>query len=256
MAVGTTLPPPPRCPPPSRPSVGVGLSVCGGVLPGLGAGRVGSARRPPRSPSRPAPPSAEVSGNGGRLSAGGSRHPATGLSLIGFPSVSAGAYKRSRRGARRAERGVAHPPLFPPGPMQPAMMMFSSKYWARRGFSLDSALPEERPAGGGLTVSGGAGSGALPAEVGGESRWVGFGGPGAREPPPCLFALRSGEEFFSRGRRSEFGRPIGPRSKGCLIQKPLNESCLRNPSLAAGANRAAAGIRQQHWSPVQVVLSA
>ncbi|NWZ21217.1 TPH2 hydroxylase, partial [Asarcornis scutulata] len=31
--------------------------------------------------------------------------------------------------------------------MQPAMMMFSSKYWARRGFSLDSALPEERPAG-------------------------------------------------------------------------------------------------------------
>nr|BAC04385.1 unnamed protein product [Homo sapiens] len=27
--------------------------------------------------------------------------------------------------------------------MQPAMMMFSSKYWARRGFSLDSAVPEE-----------------------------------------------------------------------------------------------------------------
>uniref|UniRef100_A0A8B9N7I1 Tryptophan 5-hydroxylase 2 n=1 Tax=Accipiter nisus TaxID=211598 RepID=A0A8B9N7I1_9AVES len=31
--------------------------------------------------------------------------------------------------------------------------MFSSKYWARRGFSLDSALPEERPAGGGLTLN-------------------------------------------------------------------------------------------------------
>ncbi|OXB83553.1 UNVERIFIED_CONTAM: hypothetical protein H355_011372 [Colinus virginianus] len=31
------------------------------------------------------------------------------------------------------------------------MMMFSSKYWARRGFSLDSALPEERP--GGLTIN-------------------------------------------------------------------------------------------------------
>ncbi|NWX89809.1 TPH2 hydroxylase, partial [Nothoprocta pentlandii] len=27
--------------------------------------------------------------------------------------------------------------------MQPAMMMFASKYWARRGFSLDSAPPEE-----------------------------------------------------------------------------------------------------------------
>uniref|UniRef100_A0A8C2N6U9 Tryptophan 5-hydroxylase 2 n=1 Tax=Capra hircus TaxID=9925 RepID=A0A8C2N6U9_CAPHI len=27
--------------------------------------------------------------------------------------------------------------------MQPAMMMFSSKYWARRGLSLDSAVPEE-----------------------------------------------------------------------------------------------------------------
>ncbi|NXD71866.1 TPH2 hydroxylase, partial [Eolophus roseicapillus] len=37
--------------------------------------------------------------------------------------------------------------------MQPAMMMFSSKYWARRGFSLDSALPEERPAVGGLTLN-------------------------------------------------------------------------------------------------------
>ncbi|NXO07951.1 TPH2 hydroxylase, partial [Oriolus oriolus] len=43
--------------------------------------------------------------------------------------------------------------------MQPAMMMFSSKYWARRGFSLDSALPEERPAAGSLTVSAGAGAG-------------------------------------------------------------------------------------------------
>ncbi|NXC24588.1 TPH2 hydroxylase, partial [Campylorhamphus procurvoides] len=31
--------------------------------------------------------------------------------------------------------------------MQPAMMMFSSKYWARRGFSLDSALPEQKPYG-------------------------------------------------------------------------------------------------------------
>ncbi|KAM9578179.1 tryptophan 5-hydroxylase 2 [Guaruba guarouba] len=37
--------------------------------------------------------------------------------------------------------------------MQPAMMMFSSKYWARRGFSLDSALPEERAAVGGLTLN-------------------------------------------------------------------------------------------------------
>ncbi|KAK4832086.1 hypothetical protein QYF61_020701 [Mycteria americana] len=37
--------------------------------------------------------------------------------------------------------------------MQPAMMMFSSKYWARRGFSLDSALPEERPAVGSLTLN-------------------------------------------------------------------------------------------------------
>ncbi|NXS55330.1 TPH2 hydroxylase, partial [Brachypteracias leptosomus] len=37
--------------------------------------------------------------------------------------------------------------------MQPAMMMFSSKYWARRGFSLDSAPPEERPAVGNLTLN-------------------------------------------------------------------------------------------------------
>lgn len=57
---------------------------------------------------------------------------------------------------------MALPPARPAGPMQPAMMMFSSKYWARRGFSLDSALPEERPAVGSLTVSGGAGSGASP----------------------------------------------------------------------------------------------
>lgn len=37
--------------------------------------------------------------------------------------------------------------------MQPAMMMFSSKYWARRGLSLDSAVPEEHQILGGLTVS-------------------------------------------------------------------------------------------------------
>ncbi|XP_006882629.1 PREDICTED: tryptophan 5-hydroxylase 2 isoform X1 [Elephantulus edwardii] len=35
--------------------------------------------------------------------------------------------------------------------MQPAMMMFSSKYWARRGLSLDSAVPEELL--GGLTLN-------------------------------------------------------------------------------------------------------
>ncbi|XP_071406056.1 tryptophan 5-hydroxylase 2 [Pithys albifrons albifrons] len=37
--------------------------------------------------------------------------------------------------------------------MQPAMMMFSSKYWARRGFSLDSALPEERHTAGSLPLN-------------------------------------------------------------------------------------------------------
>lgn len=61
---------------------------------------------------------------------------------------------RIKGGAASEEQSVALPR--PAGPMQPAMMMFSSKYWARRGFSLDSALPEERP--GGLTVSGGAGT--------------------------------------------------------------------------------------------------
>ncbi|ELW67966.1 Tryptophan 5-hydroxylase 2 [Tupaia chinensis] len=35
--------------------------------------------------------------------------------------------------------------------MQPAMMMFSSKYWARRGFSLDSAVPDEHQLLGNLT---------------------------------------------------------------------------------------------------------
>lgn len=79
--------------------------------------------------------------------------------------------------------------------MQPAMMMFSSKYWARRGFSLDSALPEERPAVGSLTVSGGAGSGASPpgpppAAAGQEGEPLLGGaaarGPGAGEPSPSL----------------------------------------------------------------------
>ncbi|KAK2492623.1 hypothetical protein MC885_020528 [Smutsia gigantea] len=37
--------------------------------------------------------------------------------------------------------------------MQPAMMMFSSKYWARRGLSLDSAVPEEHQLLGSLTLS-------------------------------------------------------------------------------------------------------
>uniref|UniRef100_A0A6I8PDX4 Tryptophan 5-hydroxylase 2 n=1 Tax=Ornithorhynchus anatinus TaxID=9258 RepID=A0A6I8PDX4_ORNAN len=37
--------------------------------------------------------------------------------------------------------------------MQPAMMMFSSKYWARRGFSLDSAVPEEHQLFGNLTLN-------------------------------------------------------------------------------------------------------
>uniref|UniRef100_A0A452V6M4 Tryptophan 5-hydroxylase 2 n=1 Tax=Ursus maritimus TaxID=29073 RepID=A0A452V6M4_URSMA len=37
--------------------------------------------------------------------------------------------------------------------MQPAMMMFSSKYWARRGLSLDSAVPEDPQLLGSLTVS-------------------------------------------------------------------------------------------------------
>ena len=64
----------------------------------------------------------------------------------------------------------------PAGPMQPAMMMFSSKYWARRGFSLDSALPEERP--GGLTVSDGAGSGAEGGSGGRAARVVNFAAAG------------------------------------------------------------------------------
>ncbi|XP_038612280.1 tryptophan 5-hydroxylase 2 [Tachyglossus aculeatus] len=37
--------------------------------------------------------------------------------------------------------------------MQPAMMMFSSKYWARRGFSLDSAVPEEHQQFSNLTLN-------------------------------------------------------------------------------------------------------
>ncbi|KAH0501927.1 Tryptophan 5-hydroxylase 2 [Microtus ochrogaster] len=37
--------------------------------------------------------------------------------------------------------------------MQPAMMMFSSKYWARRGLSLDSAVPEEHQLVGSLTLN-------------------------------------------------------------------------------------------------------
>ncbi|TKC38470.1 hypothetical protein EI555_004661, partial [Monodon monoceros] len=37
--------------------------------------------------------------------------------------------------------------------MQPAMMMFSSKYWARRGLSLDSAVPEEHQLLGSLTLN-------------------------------------------------------------------------------------------------------
>ncbi|XP_060100543.1 tryptophan 5-hydroxylase 2 isoform X1 [Heteronotia binoei] len=37
--------------------------------------------------------------------------------------------------------------------MQPAMMMFSSKYWARRGLSLDSAVPQEHPLLGNVTLN-------------------------------------------------------------------------------------------------------
>ncbi|XP_067420027.1 tryptophan 5-hydroxylase 2 isoform X1 [Emydura macquarii macquarii] len=37
--------------------------------------------------------------------------------------------------------------------MQPAMMMFSSKYWARRGLSLDSAVPGEQPGLGNLPLN-------------------------------------------------------------------------------------------------------
>ncbi|XP_067553456.1 tryptophan 5-hydroxylase 2 isoform X2 [Pseudorca crassidens] len=37
--------------------------------------------------------------------------------------------------------------------MQPAMMMFSSKYWARRGLSLDSAVPEEHQLLGSITLN-------------------------------------------------------------------------------------------------------
>ncbi|CAD7676921.1 unnamed protein product [Nyctereutes procyonoides] len=37
--------------------------------------------------------------------------------------------------------------------MQPAMMMFSSKYWAKRGFSLDSAVPEDHQLLGSLTLN-------------------------------------------------------------------------------------------------------
>lgn len=81
---------------------------------------------------------------------------------------------------------MALPPARPAGPMQPAMMMFSSKYWARRGFSLDSAPPEERPAVGSLTVSGGAGSGASrpgtpPAAAAGTPAGAGAAAAGAGE---------------------------------------------------------------------------
>ncbi|KAB0360201.1 hypothetical protein FD754_004357 [Muntiacus muntjak] len=92
--------------------------------------------------------------------------------LISLPSVPSHSYKGPGRGrfalhflqhqgsGQRPERSAAGQPLSPPrgaallvpllqrkqttpGPMQPAMMMFSSKYWARRGLSLDSAVPEE-----------------------------------------------------------------------------------------------------------------
>lgn len=39
-----------------------------------------------------------------------------------------------------ASSHVMKPSLEPVPKMQPAMMMFSSKYWARRGMSLDSAM--------------------------------------------------------------------------------------------------------------------
>lgn len=81
--------------------------------------------------------------------------------------------------------------------MQPAMMMFSSKYWARRGFSLDSALPEERPAG--LTVSAGAGSGGAEGKPGSARSRLGREG---REPCcpgtpvlPGVGAVRAGSRF-------------------------------------------------------------
>lgn len=39
-----------------------------------------------------------------------------------------------------ASSHVLKPSLEPVPKMQPAMMMFSSKYWSRRGMSLDSAM--------------------------------------------------------------------------------------------------------------------
>lgn len=97
--------------------------------------------------------------------------------LISFPSVPSHSYKEhreegsvllfsTRASGQRPEQaaasglfllhlcqgGRAGPPLLLRS-MQPAMMMFSSKYWARRGLSLDSAVPEEHQLSSSSTVS-------------------------------------------------------------------------------------------------------
>lgn len=43
-----------------------------------------------------------------------------------------------------ASSHVLKPSLEPVPKMQPAMMMFSSKYWSRRGMSLDSAMFQQQ----------------------------------------------------------------------------------------------------------------
>lgn len=114
--------------------------------------------------------------------------------------------------------------------MQPAMMMFSSKYWARRGFSLDSALPEERPAG--LAVSAGAGSGVGEGEPGsarsrlGKEGWR--DGSRAARAPRCSrgSALRGQAAALGFNQRC-FGSGFKPRQKFCWSREPPRSAARR-----------------------------
>ncbi|XP_072597392.1 tryptophan 5-hydroxylase 2 [Vulpes vulpes] len=65
--------------------------------------------------------------------------------LLGVLVVAAGPGRRSGPPAAQTESCSRS--------MQPAMMMFSSKYWAKRGFSLDSAVPEDHQLPGSLTLN-------------------------------------------------------------------------------------------------------
>ncbi|XP_077374062.1 tryptophan 5-hydroxylase 2-like isoform X1 [Festucalex cinctus] len=92
-------------------------------------------------PRLPGPSLLKRGGGGGRVCCGAAAVPAFRLdrSWYSYTHWFPMASSHVRTDERREEAAAAAPA------MQPAMMMFSSKYWSRRGLSFDSAMLESRP---------------------------------------------------------------------------------------------------------------